>query len=561
LPPSTPKRTAGIGLSLALGALALSGCPGGGGGGQAACAGFVSPATGSGATVTVTGTVAYEDKAQDASGFTGAMPSLPVREAAVEVVRCSDGAVLGSDVSNDAGAFSVDVINTANVGAYVRVLAQIDDPAYSIAVKDTTAAIYAVRGNAFDERFAPPQALQATEAEGIGPPFNILDNALASVRFVEANLGLGGGLASLTLQWQAGVTDFTAYLPSTRTVFILDQPNAACPGGPPGSCADTDGYDDQVIRHEVGHFIADQVSKDDSRGGTHTIGETDQDGRLSWSEGFADFFGGAVAGNPDYVDTFAPVPAGGALTFSMEDLGASTGGSTSELGVAGALWDGLDGFGGGATDTDGDPSVLGPVPILSALADLAAYPDPVEFGAFWNALRADTGNPPADVEDFRTAALAYNDIDLFEDDTTDDDPVTATVLSAPPVTHDANLVWDVAGASAFDLDHYRVTLASGTTYTILTMNLTDGADPYLTVMDDGATTVLAENDNRLGALYTSCDSVLTPACPANGPPELLGSRVFFTPSATATYVIQVARSPVPPPSAGLFGGYRLQITP
>jgi hypothetical protein len=554
LPPSTPQRTAGIGLSLALGALALSGCPGGGGGGQVACAGFVSPAKGSGATVTITGTVAYEDKAQDDSGFTGATPSLPVREAAVEVVRCSDGAVLGSDVSNDAGAFSVDVANTGDVGAYVRVLAQIDNPDHPMAVKDISAAVYAVRGPPFDERFAPPQALQATEAEGVGPPFNILDNALASVRFVEANLGLGGGLASLTLRWEAGVTDFTAYLPATRTVVILDQPDAASP--------DTDSYDDQVIRHEVGHFIADQVSKDDSRGGAHALGETDQDARLAWSEGWADFFGGAVAGDPNYVDTFAPVPGGGALTFSMEDVVVNPsfrGGSASELAVAAALWDGLDGFGGGATDADGDPSVLGAVPILSALADLAAYPEPVEFGAFWNALRADTANAAPDLEDFRTAALSRNGIDLFEDDTTDDDPVTATVLSAPPVIHDANLAWDVAGASAFDLDHYRVTLASGTTYTILTTNLTDGADTYLTVMDDGATTVLAENDNRQGALFTSCDSVLTPACPANGPPELLGSRVFFTPPATATYVIQVARSPVPPPSAGLFGGYRLDI--
>jgi len=536
-------------------ALALAGCNSGSGGGSVACSGFTSPAKGSGLNVTVAGVVAYEDRVQDDSGFTGAIQALPVREAKVQVVRCSDGAVLGSDALNDAGAFSMDVSNSDDVGLYVRVLTQIDDPGYAITVKDTHGALYAMAGDAFDERFAPPQDLIATVATNAGPPFNILDNALAAVRFVEDNLGLAGGLKSLTLLWEADKTDFTAYLPASRTIHILDQPDAPSP--------DTDGYDDMVIRHEVGHFIADQISKDDSPGGAHFLGETDQDARLAWSEGWANFFGGAVADNPDYVDTFDPTPGGGALTFSIEDLGGFSGTSTSELAVAAALWDGLDGPGGGATDADGDGSDLGAGPILTALADLEGHPAPVEFGAFWNALRSDPGNAPADLEAFRTAALTLDGIDLFEDDGTDDDPATGTVVAALPADVAANLAWDVTAPATSDVDHYRVTLTSGTDYTIRTTSLTDGADTVIEVLDAAGDPLApaVSNDNFLGSavFYTSCSAAST--CPANGPPYLLSSRVFFTPSATQTYVVRVARSPVPPPSAGLFGGYRLQITP
>jgi hypothetical protein len=559
-PPSFPRARRALALGLCGLAVALAGCGGGGGGGV--CAGFRSPGMGSGASSTVAGTVAYQDWLQDASGFTGVSQARPVREAKVQVVRCSDGAVLGSDVSTDAGAFSVDVTNTGDVGAYVRVLAQVNDADYSLAVKDTHLAVYAVRGSPFDERTAPPQALYATASAGIGPPFNILEDALEAVRYVRDNLALAGPLQGLTLEWEANKTNFTAFCltagggcPGARTVVILDQPNAAAP--------DTDGYDDMVIRHETGHFIASQISDDDSPGGPHYSDETDQDARLAWSEGWANFFGGAVADNPDYVDTFDPVPGGGALTFSLEDLAPGfAGGSTSELGVTATLWDGLDGT-VSVPDMDSDGSALGPGPILAAMAALKGHPAPVDFGAFWNALRTDTGTATPDLDAFRTAAHDLDGIDLFEDDGTDDDPATATILGAPPVILDANLAWDATGPATVDLDHYKVTLTAGVPYTIETTDLSDGADTLVQVLDAAGSTLLDQNDNYSGASYAGCDA----SCPPNGPyptassREPLSSRVLFTPTATATYVVRVTRSATPPPSAGLFGGYRLHITP
>lgn len=564
----TAQGRLGAGRTALFSALALAAAAAGCSGShpRGTCPGFSSPGTGTGAATNVTGTVAYEDRIQDASGFTGATVDRPVREATVEVVRCSDGQVLGQDTASDAGAFSVSVSNMGPIGVYVRVLARIQGTDHDMAVRDTHQAVYAVRGNGLDERTAPPQSLLATDAAGIGAPFNILDNALASARYVDAAVGLGAGLQTLTLRWEADTTDYTAFLPTSNTVVILDQPNAALP--------DTDGYDDMVIRHEVGHYMADQLSQDDSNGGSHTVVESDQDARLSWSEGWANFFGGAVDDNPDYVDTFDPVPGGGGITFSLEDSLTSdaafigVGGAASEMAVDSTLWDALDGPGGGATDTDGDPADLGPVPILTAFMDLADDTAPVTFGSFWNALRVDPMNTAGELTGFRDAA-AIHGIDLFEDDTTDDAPATGTALATPvsgsPTTADANLAWDAGASAGPDLDYYRVDLLAATTYQFRTTRLSDGADTLLQVLDPTGVTVLAQNDNYNGAVYTNCDA--TSSCPVNGPypfpgsPEPLSSRIYtFTPPADATYVVLVTRSAAPPPSAGLFGGYRLEIS-
>src|SRR5262249_13519959 len=57
--------------------------------------------------------------------------------------------------------------------------------------------------------------------------------------------------------------------------------------------ADPDEYDDDIILHEMGHWVASNFSKDDTLGGEHTI--VDQlDPRTSWSEGWAHYWSAAV---------------------------------------------------------------------------------------------------------------------------------------------------------------------------------------------------------------------------------------------------------------------------
>jgi hypothetical protein len=66
----------------------------------------------------------------------------------------------------------------------------------------------------------------------------------------------------------------------------------------------------------------------------------------------------------------------------------------------------------------------------------------------------------------------------------------------------------------------------------------------------------AGSDNLSGLTYPgSCAS----GCPPNDA-STLSSRVTFAATAGAEYVIQIARSPVAPPSAGQLGTYDVLVT-
>ena len=56
---------------------------------------------------TVSGTVRYQNRIYDDNGFTGGLEFLPVRFADVQFIRESDGTVLGADVTDGLGAYSI----------------------------------------------------------------------------------------------------------------------------------------------------------------------------------------------------------------------------------------------------------------------------------------------------------------------------------------------------------------------------------------------------------------------------------------------------------------------
>ncbi|MGH9362970.1 MAG: hypothetical protein ACRD2T_13735, partial [Thermoanaerobaculia bacterium] len=128
--------------------------------------------------------------------------------------------------------------------------------------------------------------------------------------------------------------------------FIQLRGGAVIPG-----CHNSDQFDDSVILHEFGHYLAFIHSRDDSPGGPHSIAEL-LDPRLAWSEGWADFVSGLVRRNPLFVDTLEDLEAcAGAcrvFDFSLEAKPASCSparcclGIGSEEAVGALLWDLLD---------------------------------------------------------------------------------------------------------------------------------------------------------------------------------------------------------------------------
>ena len=66
---------------------------------------------------------------------------------------------------------------------------------------------------------------------------------------------------------------------------------------------DTDEFDHHIVVHEWGHFFSDQMSRDFSVGGQHSLTDL-LDPRVAFSEGWANALSGLVLGNDRYIDTY-----------------------------------------------------------------------------------------------------------------------------------------------------------------------------------------------------------------------------------------------------------------
>ncbi len=538
------------------------------------CSGIAGIGNGNGVPFTFSGVIRYEDLTFGPNGFTGGSVARPVRFADVDIVRCSDGAVLGSGTTSAAGAYSVTGQNPATAAAGVFVRARAHGNLFNgkaeigvIAPGDTnlTTDAYGVVAIAVDERNGSINNLDiyASDATVLGGAFNIFDVAVSGLEFLQNTLGIAQPLEPLGLVWQDQVASGTVFNPSTNRISLTSSYDSL------GRPVDTDEYDDMVIMHEVGHYIVDQISRDDSPGGSHVLSDTTQDARLAWSEGWGNFYAAAGTGRTDYVDT-----DGGnswlvsfdleRLTLANTNLPVGGGGAANELGVAATLWDALD---SPLADGSEDLSDIGAGPIMSAVADMRATTDLVTFGRFINHLY--THLQPSDIAPL--VQVSANHAIAIGPDAGGDDPAgnhllanakaLATPLPSVPRTATANLAFD-SGTTA-DTDLYTVTLPGGGTYSVCTFNLADGADTVIELLDASATTVLASNDNASGmsyALYGNCGDFNGPACPANTTTALASSIDNISPAVDTDYVIRVRRATQPPPSAGLFGAYSLMVT-
>ncbi len=281
---------------------------------------------------TVSGTVRYQDRTYNATGFTGTQ-LLPVRFAEFEVVR-SDGTVLGSGSTLVDGTYSVVIANAGTQSIFLRVYARQNSAAINASIRTAGNAIYtAVTTPASLDTNAPITLdLDVTIASGGAGPFNLFDGAVLAFEYIASlDTPLLSPLPPLIVFWDAGSTDGTYF--DGASVHIR------------GDASDADEFDDDVVLHEFGHFTAAHWSKDDSPGGSHSV--TDQlDPRLAWSEGWATYFssatkrlaGAALYPTPElYVDIFAV----GTFSMNIETPSFSPQAITArnELAISAVLWD------------------------------------------------------------------------------------------------------------------------------------------------------------------------------------------------------------------------------
>jgi hypothetical protein len=353
--------------------------------------------------------------------------------------------------------------------------------------------------------------------------FNILDVYASGFAFVKELSGTYP--PALTAYWQDGNIYGTYYL-SGWGIFLL--------GGDGAGGGDTDEYDDDVLWHEFGHFVADSFSKDDSPGGAHSLVDNDLDLRLSWSEGWGDFFPAAVKSwvNPallstagmlpsQYVDTldnsaqisfdFGSPPDGDPI---IDPTGDSFKYSSSEVAVAKVLWDLQE------TYTVNDA--------WDIFITLRTAASPINFERFWDdwLLRPTSGSEMPALQTILTGrSILYQD-DAFEND--DSANAGRAFTFGLPETHTLY--------PNGDADYVAFSAVGGLPYTIQTSDLKNGADTYLTILDtDGSTVLKTDNNNATS----------------------------FSPAGAGTYYVKINTSPntfSPITSKGRYGTYSLTIT-
>ncbi len=509
----------------------------------------------SSATVTVAALVQYQDKEYDVNGFTGKRTYMKVRFATIEVLDGS-GDVVATGTTGSDGSYITSIPTSTTSSFYVRVHAEAACPGNTvpIQIKNLSDQVYAVRGNDFVPSGTVNVALSVS-ALSIGGAFNVLDVFTNGFEFVN-------NLASypsdtLTGYWQPGNNYGTYYW--YGGIYILN------------TLSDTDEYDDDVLYHEFGHFVAANFSRDDSPGGIHFFGDDDLDMRLAWSEGWGDAMPGNIKKWLNYSGR-GNLLSSSVLTPLTEYIDTNSGGvglalnmgnpdgiylpyyyyACNEVAIAKILLDVNQNF--GMHDVwDVISSYTSSIP--SSDINLEVFWDR------WHSLGKDTTAPSAITLNsiFESRQIFYS-LDAFDPD---DPLINAKAYTGPQVhyLYDNN-----------DADYVSFAAINGHQYTITTSNLKNGADTIITLYGTNGVE-MSSNDNSNNVSYTGA---LVPSgvassrrsicetfqgiqiCHDNGF-DILGSRLVTPVLSSGTYYVSVKSSSGRPKSAGRYGTYTLKI--
>ena len=151
-----------------------------------------------------------------------------------------------------------------------------------------------------------------------------------------------------------GTSSYVSSSDGDRRVLILGDANN-----------DTDEYDEHVVIHEWGHYFEDQLSRSDSIGGLHGLGDR-LDPRVALSEGFGNAVSGMMTDDPFYRDSFG-FAQGQGFFINVENNNNQNEGWYNEGSTQSILYDIFD-----SVDDGGDTISAGLGPIYEAFTD-AAY--------------------------------------------------------------------------------------------------------------------------------------------------------------------------------------------
>ncbi len=440
---------------------------------------FVFPyvAVGRGEGGLIEGKVFFEDKLFDpASGGVYRGTALkPVRTAVVRIYDSNSGELLGEGITGADGSYQVVVQSAGSTDIRVSVSAMRQDG--SLKVVDALGHVHVLE---YVMKNVDPSSLVVVPdfvapADDGGGVFNVFDCCITVWDFI-ASL-TSSQMPPLTVKWDASASWGTYFSPSENVLYLA----GAAVGG------DADEYDDAVIMHEFGHYIAFNLAADDSPGGPHSLSET-LDPRLAWSEGWATFFSCVVRGNPYYLDTYADGSV--SILLDIDSLDAFPDGvySDNEVAVSAVLWDVVD---------SGDASEsfdLLSRPFADVWTVMEQYFTRPEHDhrrnleTFWDGWSwLGMGDVPALKAVFGARKIEYWE-DYYENTESSGNPQE---LSEGVSVHRTLYPAD-------DVDRFKFNIAADTLYVVETRNLHNGADTVMRLYDADGTLVAVSDDVEAG---------------------------------------------------------------
>lgn len=251
---------------------------------------------------------------------TGFEQTLPIRFAEYWILDSSNTVIQQgeTDVNGDLTALIPQVAGTYTLQIRSRAF----NSEYKASVLNTPyekqvyALDFSFQTNPGDVR-SPASGFHLAQAERdhsgnlLGGAFNILHNVYLANQYLKAQLSPAPEIPKAQIYWQKGVTPAIYFGGTGGISFYVSQSGSGLYkglyilGGQSGAlCTDTDHFDNSVILHEYAHFLEHEMAKSDSPGGSHD-GRRIIDPRLAWSEGYANYFQGAVLQRANYRDTVA----------------------------------------------------------------------------------------------------------------------------------------------------------------------------------------------------------------------------------------------------------------
>ncbi len=498
-------------------------------------------ATPAAANWVASGTLLYQDREWDQTGFTGVTSNKPIRFADLEVRdpnKSGSKGLLATGKTDANGAFSINVVDSSVRTVRLRVLSATTRTS-DLFVRVTNQSGNTYAGDSADvPNHAPSVNVNfgslVAQAFAGAEVFNIFDQAVYGADYVKALTGSRPGSSRLaTFRWASNGGVTVSY---TMGNVVTLRDNA--------------GYDDTVILHEWSHYIMYYYSKTTNPGGTHYLSNCTEDLRLAFDEGRASSFGcsvrryfGMPAANIYMKTDGGDGPGHIQNTYDLEDaVQYPCTGDTSEVSVSRTIWDIMD----GPSTTDLTPGVDDSQDLLS-LPDSEVwqvYTGPVKSATsvtdetFWDGWFDPTvanGHKPE-----MTAIFDFYQIEFHPDAYEPNN----TVAQATPLTvngPDLHLTYfydsNGDGKGEADTDIFSFAASASSSYTIQTLNLLSDANTVLELLDTDGSTVLASNNDRAAGDPSSLIAWTAPR-----------SDRFYVRSrhATGTY--------------GIYGSYDLRIT-